>query len=65
MVLGALPGCWKQEAAEGGTRVCGDGRVKEGSMADYKEGTFLGRREAAVLEGEAEDPLVGLGSFPP
>lgn len=33
-------------------------------MADYKKGTFLGRREAAVLEGEAEDPLVGLGSFP-
>lgn len=33
-------------------------------MVDYKEGPFLGRREAAVLEGEAEDPLVGLGSFP-
>lgn len=30
VVLGGTPGCWIQEAAEGGTRVCGDGRVKEG-----------------------------------
>lgn len=30
VVLGGIPGCWKQQAAEGGTRVRGDGRVKEG-----------------------------------
>lgn len=64
VALGGTPGCWKEDVAEGGIQVCGDGRVEEGLMADCREGTFLGKREAAALEEEAEDPLVGLGSFP-
>lgn len=64
VVVEGNPGGSEEAAAQGCIQVCGDGRVEVGEMADKRWGVFLVKGEAASLEEEGEEPLVGLGLLP-